>query len=394
MESVAQADRLKAVALEFACKHGLSALSARSLAGEVGGSPSAVNYYFGGRERLLSSVYHDAMEWSQTIRSGAISKCVDAAPTWADLPHVFSSVVQARLEEERGLSMLLQELEQEAVTGREPSLRELAAEEVDREWRFWMDLAARFGSSLEEATVWTELALGLTGLLLCEPSPAVRSSWITGPAVRLHQRMGGQQIIRLERRDELVEADDSAAVTNETAKAILEAALTVVATKGADHLVQREVATMAGVSLAAVTYFFRTKQDLIYATFKELRQRLRERVRAFESYSKGSTGDGPALISDRETLTGLGSLNALLRAAARDSSLAPIASVIRQLRGVGSFVMLSRKGLSADWLDSYLWAMLISGRFRQVLLRDPTEQIGAVEQTVATTLQIVFNHQK
>ena len=47
MESVAQADRLKAVALEFACKHGLSALSARSLAGEVGGSPSAVNYYFG-----------------------------------------------------------------------------------------------------------------------------------------------------------------------------------------------------------------------------------------------------------------------------------------------------------------------------------------------------------
>lgn len=145
-----------------------------------GWEPSAVNYYFGGRERLLSSVYHDAMEWSQTIRSGAISKCVDAAPTWADLPHVFSSVVQARLEEERGLSMLLQELEQEAVTGREPSLRELAAEEVDREWRFWMDLAARFGSSLEEATVWTELALGLTGLLLCEPSPAVRSSWITG----------------------------------------------------------------------------------------------------------------------------------------------------------------------------------------------------------------------
>ena len=44
--------------------------------------------------------------------------------------------------------------------------------------------------SAEEATVWTELALGLTGLLLCEPSPAVRSSWITGPAVRLHQRMG------------------------------------------------------------------------------------------------------------------------------------------------------------------------------------------------------------
>ncbi|WP_322044277.1 TetR family transcriptional regulator [Paraburkholderia sp. J67] len=385
-----QADRLTGAALALACERGLDALSARTLAAYTGGSPSAINYHFGGREQLLSQVYRQAMIRADVERKRALAACLEALPSWADLPHAFAALLQARLSRERGLATLLQELEQEVTTEREPSLHAYALEEIEREWAYWRDFTQRFGAAEDAADAWAELALGLLGLLMCESDASVRSAWITGPAERLHRRIARQPVEPAVLRDTPAAAVEREAPANETARAILDAALTTIARKGAQHVVQREIAAMAGVSLASVTYFFRTKQDLINATFAELCRRLRGRVEAFEQLSPEQSTPLALTFGEKENLAGLASLNALLRAAARDPSLAAIAREIRQLRGIGSFVMLSKRGLSTDWLDAYVWAMLLSGRYRKVLLLDEAHQVEALAHTANRTLTIVF----
>jgi len=53
MPTAAHADRLTEAAFELACEQGFAELSARSLAARTGGSPSAINYHFGGQFRAV-----------------------------------------------------------------------------------------------------------------------------------------------------------------------------------------------------------------------------------------------------------------------------------------------------------------------------------------------------
>ncbi|MDR3398017.1 MAG: TetR family transcriptional regulator [Pandoraea sp.] len=375
-DAAAQAERLRAAAYELACARGFSELSARSLAAATGGSPSAVNYHFGGRDQLLLAVYDEVATRLARARESALAQCLATAPSWADLPDMFTSMLQLRLSNDRGVLALLLELEHEVETGREPQLRPAAQAEVELEWVFWFELAKRFGVSDGAADVWAALGLGLTGLLLCETDPGVRSAWISAPATRLHRRMTGQSVTLLPVRGPTAMAGVEAIArrlpqSNETAQKILDAALATIAKKGADRLVQREIASIVGVSLASVTYFFRTKHDLIFAAFAELCRRTQTQVEEFERM-RGAEASLAAL-ADRDTFSSFAAMGALLRAAARDESLAPIARDIRQMRGIGSYGMLSKRGISADWLDAFIWGVMMSGKYRPLQFLDPAD---------------------
>jgi AcrR family transcriptional regulator len=386
------ADRLKQAAFELACSQGLAALSARALALHMGGSASAVNYHFGNREKLLLALYGEVATHCAEARASALTFGLAAIPDWADWPHVFAAVLEVRLERARGATLLLHELEHEIVSGREPQLREAAQEEIQRERQFWLGLAHRFDVEEHAASAWADFAIGLTSLLLGEEEAAGRGAWSSAPAVRLHQRICRQQVVLVPRRQQ---AFASRAVTalpaSKTAQVILDASLATIARHGADRLTQREVAALAGVSLASVTYFFRTKNDLINAAFEELCQRMREGVRAVESRDPADFAEANSMLRESNGLTMLAALNALLRAAARDATLVPIAREIRQLRGIGSFVLLHKRGVQADWVDAYVWGVLVAGSARQCLLTHPDDPAAAIEAAATRNMKTMLD---
>ncbi|MBN3802308.1 TetR family transcriptional regulator [Paraburkholderia sp. Ac-20336] len=395
------AERLKQAAFDLACEQGLAALSARALALQTGGSASAINYHFGSRDKLLLALHGEAAERSAKAREAALECGYAMVPDWADWPYVFAAVLQARLERERAANLLLLELEHESNSGREPGLREAALGEAHIEARFWFEFASRFGASEAAARVWADFALGLTGLLIGETEAVACAAWIAAPAVRLQQRLGRQPVALVERRKpamadrERAALDEARTVTgsaraSRTTQAILDAAMTTIAKQGADRLTQREVATLAGVSLASVTYFFRTRNDLIYAAFDALCQRMRARVDALERRAADEFVEANVLLQKGDGLESLAALNALLRAAARDAALAPIAAEIRQLRGIGSFVMLGKLGLRTDWVDAYVWGVLAAGSTRTCLLAHPHDPVAAIEAAAGETLLAVF----
>lgn len=392
VSTAAQIDRLTTAAFELTCERGFAELSARTLAAYTGGSPSAINYHFGGRDQLLLAVYAEATRRMEASRAAALARCLEAAPAWAELPDVFVALLQMRLSEQRKALILLQELEYEVTAGREPHLEPAARQEIERELQFWRELAVRFGTASASAGAWSDLALGLTGLLLCETDPAARSAWISAPAARLHQRLGRLPIaLSVTRKANARASIDSVAQDrppgNETAQRILDAALSTIAKKGADRLVQREIAAQVGVSLAAVTYFFRTKHDLITAAFAELCRRMHGNTILFESLPPS---DAIGVFTQEESLSSTAALAALLRAAARDESLAPIAREIRQIRGIGSIVMLQKHGVASDWLDAYLLGVMTASAYRQCQVLAPAALEATITASTAETLKSVF----
>lgn len=63
---------------------------------------------------------------------------------------------------------------------------------------------------------------------------------------------------------------------------LLEALVDVVAAGGIAAVSVRSVAAAAGVSVAQVQYYFRTKEDLVTAAYRHVADRLRDRVRALD----------------------------------------------------------------------------------------------------------------
>ncbi len=339
----------------------------------------------------MLGVYAVKSRRMEAARAAAFARCLVTAPAWAELPDVFVALLQAWLAEQRKALTLQQELEHEVTAGREPQLRSAAEQEMARERQFWCDLATQFGAAPAFAGAWADLAIGLTGLLLCETDSAVRSAWITAPAVRLHQRLGRRPIeLSVTRKANAranIDAARDSAPTNDTARRILDAALSTIASKGADRLVQREIAAQVGVSLAAVTYFFRTKHDLITAAFAELCRRMYSHLIAFESLPPDEAIDR---FSDQESRWSTAALAALLRAAARDESLASMAREIRQIRGIGSIVMLHKHGVASDWLDAYLLGVMTASTYRQCQVLAPVELEAAIKTSTTATLKTVF----
>lgn len=68
-------------------------------------------------------------------------------------------------------------------------------------------------------------------------------------------------------------------------EAVVSAFLTVVAGRGVESASFRTVADEAGVSLGTVQHYFRTRDDLLAATYEEVLRRIRTRLEAIEGVS-------------------------------------------------------------------------------------------------------------
>jgi len=252
-----RADRLVAAAAQQISEHGLAAASARSVAAAAGTAASAINYNFGGIERLLSLAFDagaaETAAWLDARRRelAALPRSPEGA-VYA-LEHIVREWTQAA----RPLALLYQE--RLAIS---PSTGGVAWTAL---WRdFWLEVSAGFGlgetdgrlmhlffesEALYHLSTWSP---ALEGAALRELTAHFGAVWLgaaapppLGALVLAEARAGAQ---------------GGGALTPAAARIAVAAA--AVAESGLGALTHRAVAAQAGVTTGAVTHHFRTVEEL------------------------------------------------------------------------------------------------------------------------------------
>ena len=387
------AQRLIAAGVELARDQGLPALTARALAERAGASPSALNYHLGGREALLDHVLAHAQAAARTWRAEKLAELDDeaAAPGWVSPAGVLAALIGDRVTSFRRWSLLLAEFEAEAEAG-ENALADRLAEEITASDAFWRQAAQAAGTGADHAAVWSDLAIGLTQLLLSDEPVALKAPWIVDSVNRLNARLLGYGPRPLaERPLGAVERLSGGAPAGESARKLVDAALRVIAEKGAARLTQREVAAAAGLSLAATTYSFRTKADLVAAAFRELHRQVSAQALAAAEGARTLVGSTLDEDGDRAAWR-VRAMEALQLTSARDASLAPIARDLRATRGATSIVWLRSQGLEVDRLDAFLFSTAMSGAVQRTRFSSPGARNSALLESQDRLLRHVFGH--
>lgn len=385
------AERLIAAGVELARAEGLPALSARALAERAGASPSALNYHLGGRERLLEHVLDHAIHAAAAWRAEKLAGIADetGAPAWVSPAGVLAALIGDRVTTFRRWSLLLTEFEAQAEAG-ENALADRLGAEVLATNAFWRKAALAVGTTAEHAAVWSDLAIGLTQLLLSDEPVAVKAPWIVDSVNRANARLQGYAPRPLpERAVGAVERLSGDAPAGESARKLVEAALHVIAEKGAARLTQREVAAAAGLSLAATTYFFRTKADLVAAAFNELHRQVSAQALAASQGARTLVGSTLDDDGDRAAWR-VRAMEALQLTSARDASLAPIARELRATRGATSIVWLRSQGLEVDRLDAFIFSTAMSGAVQRTRFSSPGGRNAALIESQSRLLRCLF----
>ncbi len=383
--------RLVDAGFEIALDGGLGALSARALADRLDASPSAMNYHFGNRDGLLEALQKRALAQSQAWRSEHASAPGDLAP-WTTTADIVLALIQARLSQTRRLQLLLLEFAAEAEIC--PGLAADAQAEAEADDRFWTDVAVRIDDGAGSAAIWSDMAAGLILNFASEESPAVRGAWMGGALRRLADRLDRRTASPIELTTGLdpVGRLQSRAPRGETASRIVRAALQVIGDKGAARMSQREVAAAAGVSLAAVTYFYRTRSDLIAAAFSALHSGLRSEV-LDRSGTVPERGSWSAAVFDGEGKFDwrAGALRELMVLAGRDRSLIGIVQDSRASHGATSISLLQRHGVAdADQIDAFVLSTVLRGASERVRFMPPQMRAAAFEARAKQAFTLVF----
>ncbi|MBP6877923.1 MAG: TetR family transcriptional regulator [Phenylobacterium sp.] len=387
------AERLVAAGVELARDQGLPALTARALAERAAASPSALNYHLGGREALLARVLEHARAAAQDWRIEKLAGLADevGAPGWVSPAGTLAALIGDRVTAFRAWSLLLAEFEAAAeAEALEPPLAAQLAEETAATEAFWRTAAQAVGIGAEHAAIWADLAIGLTQLLLSDEPLAVKAPWIFDSANRLHARLQGHAPhILAARRLSAAERLSGEAPPGKSARRLLDAALQIIAEKGPERLTQREVAAAAGLSLAATTYFFRTKADLVSAAFHELHRQVSAQALAASGPAQGLLGSTLEDSGERATWR-VRAMEALQLASARDAALAPISRQLRATRGATSIVWLRSEGLEVDGLDAFIFSTAMSGVVQRTRFAPPGRRREEMAESHRRLLRSVF----
>lgn len=387
--------RLVAAGVEIAREQGLGAMTSRALALRTGLSPSALNYHLGGREALVGQVLDAALQASSGWRVAQLAAIADegGAPAWISPVGVVAATIADRVGAFRGWTLLLAEFAAEAEVGQDPRLTSSLAQEAEAMAGFWRTVAGAIGQDEGAAQIWTDFAFGLTHLLLGDEPLAAKAPWIVDSTARVHARLHGHAMSPLsERSIGAAERLHGQAPASESARRLLDAALKVMAEKGAERLTQRDVAAAAGLSLAATTYFFRTKAELVTAAFHELHRQVSDQ--ALQGGEAGRTLLRSTLEGESERdAWRVRAMEALQLRSARDASLAPIAREMRTTRGATSIRWLRSIGLEVDRLDAFVYSTAMSGVVQRTRFSPAGERRGAMAKAEALLLAGLFDRQ-
>lgn len=250
------AERLTAATAHLVAAEGIAAASARDIAAEAGVSPSAINYNFGGIERLLSSAFArgagETAAWMAARETEVMALPRNGEGASLALEHV--------LAEWTGPARPLALLYQEALTTE-------AADDWIGLWRdFWLRLAKAFGLSEAQGRLLHVFFESEALYHLSRWSPALERAALAEMAGHFAAAWLGaspRPALGLIALAEMSAGARPHGSLTPAALQIAEAAAKVVEVVGLPGLTHRAVAHKAGLTTGAVTHHFRTVDDLV-----------------------------------------------------------------------------------------------------------------------------------
>ncbi len=240
---------------------GLAETSVRSIARLADANPSAINYNLGGIEQLYRLVFQQAADDTALWLAARLDDTADLPADAAGAGAVLEYVIRAWVSERRDLALLYQEALSWAAV--DPGLMQ----GWTRAWRdFWAAVAGRCGLDRDRGRMMNLFFQSEALHHLSPWRPAVEDAalrdlcdhfgwvWLGGP--RRAPSGGLQSTQALLHGENLVKL--APAALN-----LALAAVVVVQEKGLLGLTHRAVAAHAGVTVGAVTHYFRTAEDLV-----------------------------------------------------------------------------------------------------------------------------------
>ncbi|MDX5330718.1 MAG: TetR family transcriptional regulator [Caulobacteraceae bacterium] len=378
-------DQLVSAALSLIAERGLRAVTARAVADLAGQSPSATNYYFEGRDGLLTAAFSLAAtevsawrtSWSATL---AARPPASAFRGWF-LAHILSGLERASAQ------MVLRELRHHAA--RSDRHRPLARQVQSAADHFWGGVERAFGLKPGVAEACADFSEAILGIHGGPPDHPDQTAWLIESAQRVCARLQGARGEaegwdgwRQRARGRSVRMPDREQSPGGSAARIAAAAADVLGREGMEALTHRAAAGASGLSLASVSGHFPTRVSLVQAAFDHLIgsvQAVREGVLpAIEKPRPPAevlTEVAQVLFDEQGAAApGLLALDELLTAAVREPELRRDAEDLRASRGENSAVLLARiehRTKAPDGLDAHLLSIVTTGAMRAAYALEP-----------------------
>lgn len=349
-------------AREIGMAQGLESVRARPVALAAGFSPSQVNYHFGGREALLSAVHVAAREEQFSALSRMLESMSEMPVHLRSIPGFIASALASLVHDARGHTLLLLELDLSAALSARPT-------SLTMEDEFWGRFERFFDPAAGTVWKWRTLFDGALWYAILDRDPVSSAALLSRLTYRFAARLNGLDDLPVQ--DEVSDGhqhknEPEAADKHPRATRIIEATVRLIA-RGA-KLGHRAIAAEADVPLAATTYFFASKTDILAEAYRLIYNRLVAHAPILSFSGKPIKIDD--MTSEAQIL-----MARLILASARDDALQPLAEHIRNSRGRTSTATLRELGaVRADRLDGLLWASCHTGLSKLVLSCPPEEQ--------------------
>ena len=400
------ASRLVAAGAELAAAGGVKAVTTRAAAQSAGTSASAVTTALGGRQGLLRAIFEQGRAQAAERDATALAELAGHTLSGGLLGDWLAAYLQA--EAQHGRSILLLRRELYLQVNRMPELLEVAKAWRAQDLTFCERVLERFGLPEERAVLLLEAVHALVELFPVSGRALTRAAWAQQAVRHFCARLTGEHPPRTPWRP-LIEAAAGEAASrhqDETARApqaelILEAAVSLLARVGSAGLSHRALAEEAGVPLAATTYYFASREEILEGAFKRVYEALSREARDINlgenSISLSEFATQTALISlteEGELVESMAVIDELLAAAFRDPELEPFALHLLSSRGQTTAMILpALKGVTVDeWSreDAFLISLLGLSAVQSLRIAPVSERADLARQFYEDRLRAIL----
>lgn len=332
------ADQIVSAAFGQACGQGIECIGSRSVSRHAAIPASAINYHFGGVDRLKAEVVRMAGQEHLAELRRALDAMLDLPEHLRSMPNFAASLAAHLATMQRGRTLLLEEFGLSA---------DCPAGAPDG---FWQETATHFPEGCP-AELWELFFVGVLWLAVLDGDAVATPMWVHRLAQRLSARLAGRGDPVVADPPELPDArlvQDGEALPAGAQRIIGAAIQLIIAGQKVSH---RIIAELSGVPLGSMTYFFPGKSDIVLEAYRQLYAQV---LRVSEECRNGQ---GRPFLADGSLEPHYLAVRRLSLSAARDPLLLPLARAIRASRGKSSTRMLRRAGiLNADRLDGVIWS--------------------------------------
>ena len=381
--------RLAQVACGLVIEGGIGSLTMRSVADQAGVTPPAVVYHFGNRDKLLLATL-GALRHRFAAAYRGIAAALAAQDAAGVDAHAMVCAALIELAETQGQAFTASDdlARALAVTAEGQAASALMTQVYDDGETFWRSLPGI--TSLEEGMqiLCVAVASGLISYLNLETDGLRRNAIIIQLVTRLFARLRGEGVTLIAVPSGLIPLEQD--VRPDGKQQIVEATIRLAGRLGIAGLTHRNIASEAGLSAAATTYFYPTKDDIVIDAARLVQARAIDLVLAGEA-PPPEFMSRITLDENGEERADLAALTAFMSAAASQPDLGALAETFRQIRGLAAVRWLRARGYqTVDRVDGILWSSATTSLTQRALLLPVAQRAGVLDRTSEAWLARLF----